>query len=135
MTYMVPSRLLLALVVLSAGCNDLTVRFLSFSTWGGAHVGLIITIHGADVEFDCASGRIDEPIRPADGHFSVSGVYWPGQGGPIGVDTTATPRPARYDGVVWRDRMTLTVRLTDTNELLGPYQLTGGAEPNVFKCL
>jgi hypothetical protein len=125
---------LLALTLLS-GCGDLTVDVLYFSTWGGEHVRLIVTFSGADLEFDCATGRIDEPVHPVDGHFSLDGVYWPGQGGPIGVDTTVAPRPARYEGVVFRDYMTLTVRLTDTHELLGPFELTGGKSGGVTKCL
>ena len=61
---------------------------ISIKTWGGYHIGIKITATGGTVQYDCAMGRIDEPIRLRDGHFDVTGVHWPGQGGPIGVDTT-----------------------------------------------
>lgn len=126
----------LAVVLLgSAACDDITSISISVSTWGGAHVGLVITASGGTVEYDCATGRIDEPIVLRQGRFDVRGVHWPGQGGPIGVDTTVAPRPARYQGTVDRDRMTLRVTLTDTGLVLGPYTLIRGASPSVFKCL
>ncbi len=118
-----------------AACDVITVTHLEFSTWGGAHIGLSITISGATVEYDCGEGHILQPIRPdGAGRFSVTGVHYPGVGGPIGVDRTK-PRPARYDGRVQGDRMNLTVTLTDTNQALGTFELRGGASPNVVKCL
>jgi hypothetical protein len=129
-----PLPLLLPLLLL-AGCSDITVNFLSFSTWGGLHIGITITVDGARVEYDCAEGEIFEPIRPVNGRFSVIGMHRAGVGGPIGIDPATPPRPARYDGVVRGDRMTLTVTLTDRNERLGVFELTGGADPHVFKCL
>ncbi|HEV8599108.1 MAG TPA: hypothetical protein VGQ69_07080 [Gemmatimonadales bacterium] len=44
-------------------------------------------------------------------------------------------RPARYDGRVRGDTMTLTVTLTDPNEVLGTCTLVYGRSPYVFKCL
>jgi hypothetical protein len=123
------------LFLLLSACEGVTVSFLSFSTWGGAHMVLIITFSGANVEYDCARGEIVQPIQPVDGRFSVKGFHWAGTGGPIGVDTTQPPRPARFDGIVKDDRMTLTVTLTDKNERLGTFDLRGGASPSVFKCL
>jgi hypothetical protein len=127
--------LLAGLLIVLAACGDITSFSLSISTWGGVHVGLTITASGGLLEYDCAMGRIDEPIVVRQGRFDVTGVHWPGQGGPIGVDTTRVPRPARYQGRVTGDRMALTVTLTDTNESLGTFDLTRGASPRVFKCL
>lgn len=126
---------LAGLLVLLAACGEITSFSLSISTWGGVHVGLTITASGGLLEYDCAMGRIDEPIVVRQGQFDVTGVHWPGQGGPIGVDTTRVPRPARYQGRVTGDRMALTVTLTDTNESLGTFDLIKGASPRVFKCL
>ena len=66
---------------------------------------------------------------------SVLALHQAGTGGPVGVDPIEHPRPARYDGVVEGDHMTVTVTLTDRNERLGVFELTGGAEPRLFKCL
>jgi hypothetical protein len=116
-------------------CGEITSFSLSISTWGGTHIGLVITVTGGAVEYDCAMGRIDEPIVVRDNRFDVRGVHWNGQGGPIGVDTIQTPRPARYQGTVRGDWMTLRVTLTDTGELLGPFVLQRRGNPNVVKCL
>lgn len=130
-----PFRQMLAATLLLAGCGDMTGLSIQISTWGGDHIGIIITVTGGTVEYDCAMGRIDEPIVLRDGRFDVMGVHWPGMGGPIGVDTTQVPRLARYKGTVRGDRMTLTVTLLDTTEILGPFTLERGRSPSVFKCL
>src|SRR5690242_3486390 len=47
-----------------------------FGVWGGAHAGAVFQGGLADVQFDCASGTIDDPVYPApDGSFSVKGTY------------------------------------------------------------
>jgi hypothetical protein len=46
-----------------AACEDLTITHLEFTTWGGSHIGLSITVSGGTVEYDCAEGEILEPIR------------------------------------------------------------------------
>ncbi len=124
-----------ALALLLAGCGEITSFSLSISTWGGSHIGIEITVSGGTVHYDCATGRIDQPITVREGRFDVTGVHWPGQGGPIGVDTTRAGRPARYLGTVRGDRMTMTVILTDTGETLGLYQLRKGASPFIVACL
>jgi hypothetical protein len=124
-----------ALALLLAGCGEVTSFSLSISTWGGSHIGIEITVSGGTVQYDCAMGRIDQPITVREGHFDVTGVHWPGQGGPVGVDTTQAGRPARYLGTVRGDRMTLIVILTDTGETLGLYQLRKGASPFIVACL
>ena len=126
----------LSLLVLTlSSCEDVTFHLVTFSSWAGSHISLTITVNGGDVEYDCATGEILEPIRPVNGRFSVRGIYREGIGGPVGIDPVAMPRPARYDGVITDDRMNLTVTLTDRNERLGVFELRGGAEPQLFKCL
>lgn len=122
-----------ALLALLA-CNEGPTGPVPPSEWGGDHVGLILTVVGGDVEFDCAAGRLDQPVVLREGQFGVAGLFYPGVGGPIGVDSTR-PRPARYEGVVTGERMKLVVRLLDTNETLGPFALERGRSPYVIKCL
>lgn len=120
---------------LAWGCGDITSFSLAVSTWGGTYVSITVTTGGGAVHFECAEGRIDERITLRDGRFDVRGVYWPGTGGPVGVDTTRVPRPARYLGTVREDRMTLMVILTDTGETLGIYYLQKGRSPGMVRCL
>lgn len=115
-------------------CGDLTLTSLEFTTWGGTHIGLVITVSGGTVEYDCAEGEILEPIRVVGGRFNVLGLHYMGMGGPIGVDRVQ-PRPARFEGTVDGDRMNMTVTLTDTKEPVGTFTLVRGASPHVFKCL
>ena len=121
-----------ALVI--TGCDDLTITTLEFTTWGGTHIGLVITVTGGTVEYDCAEGEILEPIRVTNGRFNVLGLHYMGMGGPIGVDKV-NPRPARYEGTVKGDEMTMTVTLTDTKEQVGTFNLVRGENPRVVKCL
>jgi len=115
-------------------CGDLTLTSLEFTTWGGTHIGLTITVSGANVEYDCAEGEILEPLRLSNGKFSALGLHYMGMGGPIGVDRVH-PRPARYEGRVDGDKMDMTVTLTDTKEQVGTFTLVRGANPHVVKCL
>jgi len=126
------SRLAMTLAVVA--CGDLTVSSLEFTTWGGEHIRLAITVSGGTVEYDCAEGEILEPIRLVDGRFSALGLHYMGIGGPIGVDRVH-PRPARYEGSVKGDLMNMTVTLTDTQEKVGTYSLTRGESAHVIKCL
>ena len=110
--------------------------FVVIGTWGGDHAGLIATSVGGTMEYDCAAGRIEEPlIADSDGRFVASGTHTPGHGGPVLPDEVLTRRPARYDGRVDGDLMSLTVVMTDSNATVGTFQLTRGRSPNVFKCL
>jgi hypothetical protein len=120
--------------VAALGCDDLTITTLQFTTWGGSHIGLVISVTGGTVEYDCAEGEILEPISITNGKFNVLGLHYMGMGGPIGVDK-ANPRPARYEGTVKGDQMTMTVTLTDTKEQVGTFQLVRGENPHVLKCL
>jgi hypothetical protein len=126
----------LLLLLGAAGCLDPEIPSTVTGEWGGTHLGLVATTLGAELEYDCAAGRITAPVRPdASGRFTVPGLHFPGHGGPIRIDEEQVVRPARYDGVVRRDQMTLTVTLTDNNEELGTFTLVRGASPHVFKCL
>lgn len=126
----------LVLLLGSAGCVGPEIPAVVTGEWGGLHLGLVATEAGADLEYDCASGRIVVAVRPdGGGRFSVAGIHFPGHGGPIRIDEEQIRRPARFDGTVRGDRMTLTVTLTDTQEVLGTFTLVRGASPHVIKCL
>jgi len=124
------------LLVLLAGCLEANTPALITGDWGGQHLGLTARASGADLEYDCALGRIAEPIRPdGSGRFVAAGEHYPGHGGPIRIDEEQVKRPARYSGVVQGDVMTLSVLLTDSGEALGSFTLVLGRSPHVFKCL
>lgn len=119
-----------------SGCLEANVPGLVTGDWGGQHLGMVASPSGAVLEYDCAAGKISEPIRPDErGRFVVAGEHYPGHGGPARIDEEQVKRPARYVGTVHGDTMTLSVTLTDSNEVLGSFTLVYGRSPFVFKCL
>lgn len=109
--------------------------------WGGEHVGIVF--HGglADVQFDCASGTIDDPIYPGrDGSFTSKGTYVIGTRGPIKVGDYFKSEDAIYSGHVEKGTgkapmtMTLFVALEDGTKL-GAFALTQGAQPQLTRCM
>ena len=120
----------------AAACVGPDIPEVVTGDWGGLHLGMIATETGADLEYDCATGRITGAVRPdANGRFSSPGKHFPGRGGPIGGSGQPEMRSARYEGTVRGTKMIITVTLTDTNEVLGLFVLYQGASPRVFKCL
>lgn len=134
-------RLLTGLLFVSlavAGCDPARTSppSMVIGTWGGDHAGLVATPDSGTLEYDCAVGRITEPLRPgADGRFVATGTHTPGHGGPARIDEILPNRPARYTGRVDGDLMSLTVVMTDSNVTVGTFQLTRGRSPHVIKCL
>jgi hypothetical protein len=109
---------------------------VALGSWGGSHVSMQVTSEGARLEYDCADGVIDEPLRPdATGRFAASGSHTPGHGGPIRVDEILPVFRARYDGHVDREQMSLRVTLTETGVQLGPFDLRRGNFGLLFRCL
>lgn len=117
-----------------AGCETIENRPTHIGgLWGGPHVGVIFQGGLAEVQFDCAAGTIDEPIR-ANGPFLVNGTYRAGGGGPIRVGQLFRSQRAKYSGEVNKTVMTLNVMLED-NTALGPFTLTEGQAPQITRCL
>jgi len=113
-----------------------TVQTVSLGAWGGVHVSLLLTATGGTLEYDCAHGTIDQPfVIDSAGRFQLAGTHTREHGGPIRKDEKPDTHPARYDGAVDGDTMTLTVTLTDSNEVLGTFTLTRGRMARVVKCL
>lgn len=106
------------------------------SEWGGLHMGMVVLAGGATIEYDCATGTIDEPLTvDASGRFDVRGTHSRGHGGPVLIGETPERRPARYSGSTDGNSMTLSVTLTESGQVLGPFTLARGASPAVLKCV
>ncbi len=104
-------------------------------TWGGEHVRVEVREGGADVEFDCAHGTLDEPLEPdASGRFDVRGTYVREGPGPIRLGLTRPVRAARYAGQVSERTLTLTVTLVENSREVGSYTLTRGDAGRLRKC-
>jgi hypothetical protein len=129
--------LTLGAFVLSAACQAAAPSGAPLTgSWGGEHVGLELHAGGGTLEYDCAAGAIDEPVRPdGSGAFSARGTHSPGHGGPDRVDEDPPRLLAEYHGRIRGERMTLNVRVPSSDLVLGPYTLDRGAPPQILRCL
>lgn len=76
-------------------------RTLGRGMWGGVHASLDVSEKGATLEFDCAHGSIDAPIRPdSRGRFEIKGVFVAEPRGHIRVGREPKPQAALYGGEV-----------------------------------
>ena len=119
-----------------AACSSLAMEPPNLSgQWGGPRIGLTLSGAIGQVEYDCASGTIDEVVLPAkDGSFTARGTHRAGQGGPVRVGQVFTSQRVTYAGKAVKDDMTLAVTLED-GTLLGPFELKRGAPPQIVRCL
>jgi hypothetical protein len=103
-------------------------------TWGGNHIAMEVSDEGAEIEFDCAHGRITEKISPdADGKFETKGVFERERGGPQRMGEN-NEQPAVYRGSIKEKTMTLTIELTESKESAGTFTLTHGKQGRILKC-
>jgi hypothetical protein len=109
--------------------------------WGGQHAGIAFEGGLADVQFDCATGTIDDAIYPAkDGSFSVKGTYRTGEPGPIKVGQFFTSKDAVYSGQITQGATKKAPRLMTLNltfedgSTIGPFRLTEGMHPQLTHC-
>lgn len=113
-----------------------TARTAPAGEWGTRGAELNVTPAGAEIEFDCAHGTIDEPLRlDLSGRFDAAGTFSRERGGPVRIDEKPDSHPARYRGRVEGQTMTLTVTLTETKEDIVTLTLTRGQPPRLTKCL
>jgi hypothetical protein len=119
-------RILLALVVVTWVVTSQPVR------WGGDHIEMEVTGEGARVEFDCASGTIDAPLKVnASGAFSAAGSFTPERPGPARDDGPAAMK-ATYRGTI--DGDTMTLQLAIEGQDVRRFSLTRGERGRVRKC-
>ena len=130
------ASLVAALVAVTALCSPTYegAPSVATGTWGGDHIRLEVTDRGAQADFDCAHGSIDEPVTlDGDGRFDAKGSYAPEGPGPQREDGQG--RPVRYAGRVQGSTMTVTISIVESGETVGPFTLTRGKTPKITKCL
>ena len=103
--------------------------------WGGEHALVTTSASGTHVELDCAHGDLSGRIKAdAHGAFKMSGSFVRERGGPVRRDAPLTSVSATYEGSVLSDALTLTIRLADSSDPVGPFTLIRGAAGHVVKC-
>ncbi len=115
--------------------SGINMQSVPIGMWGGDHIRLAVTAEGAEVEYDCAHGSIDQKIIPdASGHFTVRGTHVREHGGPTRRDEIPDSHPAEFTGQIKDQTMTLTVRESDTKESVGTFTLGFNQKPQLMKC-
>ena len=126
-------RFVLALVLAVVACDSSgpSPDRVPAGTWGGLGAGLLVSDQEAHVHINCTKGDIAGPIPlDGEGRFDVVGTH--------NVDAYPIDRaiihPARFTGRLLGPSLTLSVRLTDTGESLGPVVVVFGQAPQLGPC-
>jgi hypothetical protein len=105
------------------------------STWGANGIRLAVEETAVKIEYDCADGEIEQSLKVDEqGNFTANGVHIRQKGGPIREDSPPPRQPARYQGKISGDKMTLKVTLTENGEVIGTFTLERGKTPRMHRC-
>ena len=106
---------------------------IATGVWGGQHINIKVGANSATIEYDCASGVIDGPLIVDDtGRFNLRGIHRMERGGPVRADEEPRQIPATYVGSIKGNTMTLTLKLSDSDE--ETFTLERGKHGELFKC-
>ena len=102
------------------------------SYWGGEHVRMTVTPTGAQLEFDCATGNILEPLPLDSGvEFKLKGNHTREHGGPIRKGEQSRDSEAVYSGKIVGRKMYLTLTIADAKQT---FVLERGKPGHIMKC-
>lgn len=122
----------LLLAIASSCPSSAADTALGKSTWGGEAAIFVVLEGGADIEFECARGRIEKPVMvDGNGGFDLPGTLTPEGPGPT-RDDGGSGTTVRYQGRVKGTSMTLIVQSGDKQ--IGSYNLTRDREVVLRKC-
>jgi hypothetical protein len=124
---------LMMLLCYVAAAMGKQTRAIPSGMWGGDHAVLELTDKGGEIEFDCARGRFDEPVRvDKNGRFEVKGTFMPEHAGPVRRNEEAVQIDTRYKGHLAGTTMTLVV--VRGGKEIGSFKLVQGTRPILKKC-
>jgi hypothetical protein len=130
------SALTIAISLAATGCSTSPTPIIGLGPWGGSQVSMQVTSDGARLEYACAEGAIEEPLLPdAEGRFAAIGTHTPGHGGPIRDGEILPTFPARYEGRLKGDAMSLIVTFSETGVEVGRFELQRGSPGLLMRCL
>jgi len=106
---------------------------IATGVWGGQHISIKVGTKSATIEYDCASGVINGPlVVDRNGNFNLRGTHRMERGGPVRADEDSRQVPASYTGSIKGNTMTLTLKLSDSDE--ETFTLEKGKPGELFKC-
>lgn len=130
--YWISVLLVVGLLTMTAGTQK--TQRIATGIWGGPHISMDVGSRSATIEYDCATGAIDGPlVVDSEGKFHLRGTFTPQRGGPVRADETPQSQPAIYTGEIKGDRMTLTLKVSDSDDS-ETFTLEKGKAGELFKC-
>lgn len=79
--------------------------------WGGEQAALTLDAQGGRLELGTGHAVLNGPVHPnAKGRFVAKGVYFSDPPGPTVADKAPDQTPARFEGVVGREDLTLKLK-------------------------
>jgi hypothetical protein len=116
-----------------AGKKARATKLVPAGVWGGDHIRMEVDSAGAEIEFDCARGRILEPLAlDANGRFRVKGTYKPETPAPMRA-SDASGANAIYSGTLEGDRLQLEISVLGL-EGIKSFNLEYGQQGSLAKC-
>ena len=101
--------------------------------WGGQHVRLEVSKDGAEVEFDCAHGRLNGPLILQNGRFATTGTFVR-ERGRVRADGVEQGQTTYFRGEINGSRMTLVLSFSEGDTEGETFTLTHGADGRLYKC-
>lgn len=110
------------------------VEKVAGGAWGSNKAVMQVTENGATIEFGCAHGTIEQPLTLDNNNgFDLSGSYTVERPGPQ-IEGQNNNQPARFNGQVNGQTMTLNITLTRTKQTIGPLILNYGKTGRIMRC-
>lgn len=104
-------------------------------SWAGNQMIINVTDDGATLDFVCANGFIKEPlVLDSGGRLDVAGVYVQERVGPVRLGEDGS-QSARYTGKVDGQTLTLSIKLNESGETIGPLTFNFGKKTRIVKCM
>ncbi|HRK74847.1 MAG TPA: hypothetical protein PLL64_11265 [Rhodothermales bacterium] len=123
------------LILLNTGCDSGAEIVAGLGEWGSSQLALIVTQTGAIMEFGCATGTLDKPIKAdKNGQFSVPGTYTPGSGVPPPEGYVPPVYPILVTGQISGQTMTVTITRADQQSEIGRFIVSKGTPAKLQKC-
>jgi hypothetical protein len=104
--------------------------------WGGEHIRIDVNGSGADIEFDCATGTISQPLAlDSQGRFKLQGTYKADTPAPVAADggSTGSGVTATYAGVLNGSNLRLEVTI-EGQDMPRTFDLVQGDQGHLAKC-
>jgi hypothetical protein len=108
-------------------------RLVSAGVWGGEHIRMDVDGTGAEIEFDCARGRILGPLKlNAGGRFQLKGIYKAETPAAMMAGESSAPN-ATYTGTLKGARLHLAITVAGV-EGIKSFDLEYGQQGHLAKC-